>query len=421
MVGWNWTHILTASAARFYSLAISTLIMLITARTLGPASHGILVASLTWVTLFTSFSSLSIEQVAHFRIQFNRGSDWLPKMCGTLLFLGALLSITAMTAGILLANFFRTDLFRNIPPFVLSFAFCLLPLFLFEQYLSSLLAATDQITWYNRAQYAGRSLWLLLTSVFLYVFEFDVPLALTAQLCGQSVVVLVASAGLIRGGSRKISVDFTEARELLKGSAKLHLNSVGAFVLSQSAILFLNYFATTSEVAWFQIANQIVLSLLVIPYAASTVLYSRIAQSSPDRVWQDQKKIMSGVIAMISLLSAIGFFAAPWAIPLLLGNQYSPAVSIFRWLLPTVLGLSFAQLMAPQWISRGKFTWTASATVTAAFLNLIANAILIPRLHVMGAVWVSLITYLGLTVVTQFTFAWWCETKSRLQLNAAPQ
>jgi O-antigen/teichoic acid export membrane protein len=418
-MGQTWAHIFAASAARIYSLSISTLIMLITARTLGPASHGVLVASLTWVTLFTSFSSLSIEQVAHFRIQSNRGSDWLPKMCGTLLFLGALLSITAMTAGILLVNFFRTDLFRNIPPYVLSYAFCLLPLFLFEQYLSSLLAAADRIPWYNRAQYAGRSLWLLLTSVFLYVFEFDIPLALTAQVCGQSVVVLVASAGLMRGVHRKISFDFTEARELLKGSVKLHLNSVGAFVLSQSAVLFLNHFSTTPEVAWFQVANQIVLSLLVIPYAASTVLYSRIAQSSPDRVWQDQKKIMSGVIVMIATLSIISFFAAPWALPLLLGNQYSPAVSIFRWLVPTALGLSLAQLMAPQWISRGRFIWTASVTVAAAFLSIVANAILIPRFHLMGAVWVSLITYLGLTAITHLMFACWCDKKSRMQLKAA--
>jgi O-antigen/teichoic acid export membrane protein len=395
--------------------------MLVTARTLGPTSQGILVASLTWVTLFANFSGFSLEQVAHFRIQINKGTDWFPRICGTLLFLGTLLSITAIVAGFLLQHFFATELFRNIPPFVLSLAFGLLPLFVSEQYLSSLLAAANRLQWYNKAQYAGRSLWLLLTATFLFVFEFNVPLAITAQLCGQSMVVFVAATGLMKGSFRKLSIDFEEARELLKGSAKLHLNSVGAFILSQSAVLFLNHFSTPSEVAWYQVANQIVMSFLVIPYAASTVFFSRIAQSSPDRVWQEQKKIMFGVITMIAIISAIAFFAAPWVIPLLLGNQYSPVVDVFRWLLPTVIGLSIAQLMTPQWISRGKFIWTASVTVTAAILNLIANTILIPRLHLMGAVWVSLITYLGLTLITQFTFAWWCETKSRRQLYADNQ
>jgi enterobacterial common antigen flippase len=409
----TWRHIFTVGAARIYSLSVSTLIMLVTARTLGPASHGVLVASLTWVTLFASFASLSIEQVAHFRIQLSKSSDCFPRICGTLLFLGALLSITAMVAGVLLAHFFRTELFRNIPPFVLSLAFALLPLFVFELYLSSLLAAADRLQWYNRAQYAGRSLWLLLTTVFLFIFEFDVFLAIAAQLCGQSLVVVVSAAGLMRGALRKIRIDFAEARELLKGSAKLHLNSVGSYVFSQSAVLFLNHFSTPPEVAWYQVANQIVMSLLVIPYAASTVLYSRIAQSSPGRIWPEQKRIMLGVIALVAIVSAIGFIAAPWAMPLLLGNQYSPAVGLFRWLLPTVLGLSLAQLMAPQWISRGKFVLTTSVTAAAAVFNLIANAILIPRFHLMGAVWVSLITYLGLTLITQLTFAWWCETKSR--------
>ena len=408
-----WRHILTVGTARIFSLSISTLIMLVTARTLGPTSQGILVASLTWVTLFANFSGFSLEQVAHFRIQLNKGTDWLPRICGTLLFLGTLLSITAIAAGFFLQQFFATELFRNIPPFVLSLAFGLIPLFVFEQYLSSLLAAANRLQWYNKAQYAGRSLWLLLTAAFLFVFEFNVPLAITAQLCGQSLVVFVAATGLIKGSFRKLSIDFEEAGELLKGSAKLHLNSVGVFILSQSAVLFLNHFSTPPEVAWYQVANQIVMSFLVIPYSASTVIFSRIAQSSPDRIWGEQKKIMLGVISMVALLSTIAFFAAPWAIPLLLGNQYPPSVCIFRWLLPTVLGLSFAQLMAPQWISRGKFMWTTSLTATAAVLNLIANAILIPRFHLMGAVWVSLITYLGLTLITQFTFAWWCETKSR--------
>lgn len=409
-------HIFHVSAARIYSLSISTLIMLLTARTLGPASQGILVASLAWITLLANFSALSIEQVAHFRIQLSKGTDWFPRICGTLLFLGMLLSITAVGAGFLLQHLFAAQLFRNIPPFVLSLAFALLPLFVSEQYLSSLLAATNRLTWYNRAQYAGRSLWLLLTASFLFVFEFNIPLAITAQLCGQSLVVFVSAAGLMHGSIRSLRINFKEARELLKGSAKLHLNSVGTFVLSQSPILFLNHFSTPTEVALYQVANQIVLSFLFIPYAASSVFFSKIAQSSPDCFWHEQRRIMIGVITMILVISATAFVAAPCAIPFLLGKQYSPVVDIFRWLLPILLGLSFAQLMTPQWISRGKFLWTASGTVSSALLSLIANSILIPRFHLMGAVWISLFIYLGLTIAFQFTFACWCEVKSRKQL-----
>ena len=412
-----WRHIVGVSAARIYSLSISMLIMLVTARILGPTSQGILVASLTWVTLFANFSGFSIEQVVHFRIQLNRDTDWYPRICGTLLLLGIFLSTAAIVTGIFLQHFFATDLFRNIPPFVLSLGFGLLPLFISEQYLSSLLAAANRLQWYNVAQYAGRSLWLLLIAVFLFAFEFNVPLAITAQLCGQSLLVVIAAVGLTRGNLHKLRFDFGEAKELLKGSAKLHLNSIGAFVLSQSAVLLLNHFCTPPEVAWYQVANQIVMAFLVIPYAASTVFFSRIAQSSPDVVWPEQKKIILGVIMMIVILSTIAFFAAPWVIPLILGSSYSPVVGIFRWLLPILLGLTLAQLMAPQWISRGKFILTASITSIAAVLNLMANIFLIPRFHLMGAVWVSLFTYLGLTLLTQLSFAWWCETKSRQQLD----
>jgi O-antigen/teichoic acid export membrane protein len=413
----TWAHIFKVSSARIYGLSISTLTMIVTARTLGPTSQGVLVAALTWVGLFANFSALSIEQVAHFRIQLTKGTEWFPKIGGTLLFLGSLLSVAAILVGVLLQFFFRAELFRNIPPLVLSLAFALLPLFISEQYLSSLLAAANRLHWYNRAQYAGRSLWLCLTGAFLLLFEFDVPLAITAQLCGQSLLVVISAVGLMRGNFRNLCIDRNEAKELLKGSLKLHLNSVGAFVLSQSAVLFLNHFSAPPEVAWYQVANQIVMSFLVIPYAASSVFFSKIAQASPDGVWQEQKKIMLGVISIIAVFAAIAFFAAPWVIPSLLGKQYSPAVDIFRWLLPTLLGLSFAQLMTPQWISRGKFVWTTSVTVAAAILSLIANSILIPRHHLMGAVWVSLFTYMGFTSFTQLTFAYWCESKSRQKID----
>jgi O-antigen/teichoic acid export membrane protein len=412
-----WRHIVQVSAARIYSLSISTLIMLVTARTLGPASQGILVAALTWVTLFANFSGFSIEQVVHFRIQLKRNTDWFPRICGTLLVLGIFLSTAAIISGIFLQHFFAPDLFRNIPAFVLSLAFGLLPLFIFEQYLSSLLAAANRLRWYNLAQYAGRSLWLVLIAVFLVAFEFNVPLAISAQLCGQSLLVVIAAAGLTRGNFHKLRFDFGEAKELLKGSAKLHLNSIGAFVLAQSAVLLLNHFCTPSEVAWYQVANQIVMAFLVIPYAASTVFFARIAQSNPDKVWSEQKRIILGVTLMIVILSTLAFIAAPQVIPLILGSLYSPVVGIFRWLLPILLGLTIAQLMTPQWISRGKFMWTASITSIAAVLNLVANTILIPRLHLMGAVWVSLFTYLGLTLLTQLSFAWWCETKSRQHVD----
>jgi O-antigen/teichoic acid export membrane protein len=410
-----WRHIAEVSAARIYSLLISTLILLVTARTLGPASQGILVAALTWVTLFANFSGLSIEQVVHFRIQLNRNTDWLPKICGTLLLLGGLLSTSGILTGFFLQHFFAAELFRNIPPLVLSLAFALLPLFVSDQYLSSLLAAANRLQWYNAAQYAGRSLWLLLIAVFLIFFEFNVLLAITAQLCGQLLLVVIAAVGLTRGNLRRLRIDFGEARELLRGSAKLHLNSIGAFILSQSAVLLLNHFRTPSEVAWYQVANQIIMAFLVVPYAASTVLFSRIAQSTPDVVWSEQKRITLGVILMIVIFSTIAFLAAPWVIPFILGSAYAPAVTIFRWLLPILLGLALAQLMAPQWISRGKFMWTAAITSAAAVANLLANAVLIPRWHLMGAVWVSLFTYLGLTLLTQLAFAWWCETQSRQQ------
>jgi O-antigen/teichoic acid export membrane protein len=57
------------------------------------------------------------------------------------------------------------------------------------------------------------------------------------------------------------------------------------------------------------------------------------------------------------------------------------------------------------------------ATIIGAAVNIIANAILIPKYGMYGAVWASLLTYLGIAVFVQTCFALWCEKKYRESLR----
>lgn len=406
-----WLKIFETGAARIYGLIIGMAALFLTARILGPERQGTIAAAMAWVTLFASFAGLSLGQVAQYRIQLRRSEDWFPDTFGALALFTIALTVLAYMVAV--AMYLLTDgrSFKGILPPVLIIAFIMLPLLIWEQYSSNLLAAIGKLRPYNIAQFLGRTFWLCGIFVLVAFLGMGILGALIAQISGQTIIALVCLATLWKVARRAIQVNRAEVKEMLKGSAKLHLNTVGSLLLAQTSILMLNHFCSKAEVGWYQIAYQMVMILIIIAQVASIVFFSKMAQVGPDRLWPEQRRIGLQVMGIIVLLSAVGYLAAPIAVHLLAGPAFEPSVEIFRFLLPIVLGMSFAQLMTSQWIGRGAFLPTTLATSFTAMANVAANAALIPKFGVMGAVWASLICYVGITILVQAYFAWWCEKK----------
>jgi O-antigen/teichoic acid export membrane protein len=408
-----WQNVVEVGAARIYTLLVGTAVIILTARILGPERQGIIAAALAWASLFANFAGLSLGQVAHYRIQAQRNQDWLPSILGALLFFACGLTLVSLLFAYTLYQFTGGALFKHISPSVLIIAFALLPLIIWEQYASNLLAAVDKLKQYNSAQYIGRTVWIMGTIVFLVVLKMGVKGALLAQVIGQAIVVLMGTITLLKAAAHSLHFKMDEIKEMLKGSAKLHLNTVSSFLLVQGSILMLNHFGSKTEVGWFQLAFQMITLMLIVPQAASIVLFSKMSRVGPDHLWPEQKKLIFQVLGAILLLCALAYMAAPIIVPLAVGTKFVPTIKIFRLLLPIIIGMSLAQLMTSQWIGRGLFLPTTIATSIVAGANLAANAILIPKLGMFGAVWAALFSYLGIAVLVQSYFACWCEKQYR--------
>ena len=412
-----WLQVAEAGGARFYSLAMVMFSIFLTARILGPAGQGMVAAALAWVSLFATFAGLSLGQVTQFRAQQRMGEAWLPEALGGLLILGGVLTLIAwMAAGGVFAVS-NGLAFRGIPRSVLALAFVMLPFLLWEDFGNNMLTAVGRLRSYNLAQVMGRTLTLVGTLLLVVWLRTGIWGALIAQLAGQVAVALFGMAVLRQVSSGIVRVSRKELVLVLKGAAKLHLNTVGAFLLAQTSILMLNQFRTKAEVGQYQLAYQLMVALVIVPQAASMVFFSRMAKLGPDRLWPEQKRMGVQVLILMLVFGVIAYFLAPWIIPMLAGSDYKPSVRIFHLLLPSVLGMSLAQLMAPQWIGRGAFLATTTVTIATALANVIANALLIPRYGLIGAVWANWVCYLGGAVVFQVGFGCWCERRYRQYLT----
>jgi O-antigen/teichoic acid export membrane protein len=406
-----WKPLIETSAARFYTLLVGTAILVLTARYLGPEGQGVVAAATSWAMLFSAFGGLSLGQVAHYRAHNKKSDQWLTDLFGPLLLFALLLTI--ITYAIAAIAYYSTDgrLFQKIPHQVMFIAFAIIPFLICEEYSRNLLAAIEKLHVYNMAQFLGRTIWFFAIIILIYLNKIGIFEVLAAQLAGQAIITLI---GLITIGKTThyiIRIRRLEIFELLKGAAKLHLNTVGSFLLAHNTILILNYFTEKADVGYYQIAFQITVLPAVIAQSASLVFYSKMSGLGPDGVWPLQKRMSLHILGIVSLITLFAYFAAPLLIPLLVGKSFEPSITIFRLLLPCVLGMTVAQLMTSQWIGRGAFITTTVITFGVAIINVIINAILIPQFGIMGAVWSSLVCYCVITIIVQALFALWCEKK----------
>jgi O-antigen/teichoic acid export membrane protein len=413
-----WLKILETSGAKIYGLLIGIIFLFLTAHLLGPEGRGIIASVTAWVGLFAVFSGLSLGQVALYRIQEKRRQQWLPDALGTLAFLSTILSLFGCLVAYIVYQASDGHAFRNIPVPVLILGFIMLPFIMWEEYGSFLLSAADSLRAYNIAQIIGKTAGICAIVLLSLWGKLDVIGAILSVTGGQIILCLICVWALWKLADHTMHVDRGMLKSFLDGAAKLHVNTIAAFLLGQVNILMLNHYRTNAEVGWYQLSFQMITIMLVVPQAASLVLYSKMAEVGPDNLWPKQKKLILHIVSAMILLSCVAYIIVPAIITLLAGTAFEPSIKVFRLLLPAMLGMTIATLLANQWIGRGIFLTTTMMTFATAVLNIVINFYAIPKYGMMGAVWSMILSYAVFANVAQLCFAFYCEGKYRKLPNS---
>lgn len=405
--------IAAVSAARVYGMLLSLFTLFVSARYLGPEGRGAYAAAIAWATLFATFANLSLGQALQYRIQHANYALSLSKQIGTLGGLGLLLSFGALLVAFIGYVVTGGALFKGLDSLLLCIAFSAVPLLIWEQFSNNILAAASRLDILNRAQYIGRTFGLVAFFGLVGALSLGIAGALTAQLLGLLVIAVVVLHPLLRMAGKPPSMQKAEVIPLLSAGAKVHLTTVSALLLDQVGVLLINNYLTKAYVGYYQLSQQMVSIMLILPQSALMVVYGGIAGSDPDKYWPQQRKLAIKVLGVMLAGALLAFVLSPYLIRALAGERFEPSVEIFQWLLPTLVGQTLAILMTPQWISRGLFFVNNLLTVTTAILVVGASWVLIPQFGVEGAIWVRLAVYAGLVTVVQLVFWYWCNAAGK--------
>lgn len=407
----TWTLVALTSASRIYWVLASLVTTVITARYLGPEGRGVYVAAVAWVTLFATFGHLSLAQVVVFLAAGKPKETWLPQVVGSVLSVVSVLTLTGWVIAVVLYTATGGRAFQNLDGWTLTLSFLALPLLLWLENGNSLLLVLGRLKVMNVAQMTGATAGLALAFLAVAILRAGVPGALVASVLAHLVTIAIALLVVVRVAGA-VSVDRGVVRQLLSGGAKLHLNAIGTYLFAHANILILNHYRSPEETAYFQLAAQLFTGVQIIPSAVSSVVYTIVAREGPNEAWPHQRKLLLSVLALMAVAAGVGYFLARFAVPLVFGERFGPAVPLFRILLLGVIGLTMSLVMASQWIARGLFLQAALLTLAIGCVTVVANYLVVPDYGAVGAAWVMVGTY-SLSIVGNGGMLIWVEARYR--------
>lgn len=405
-----WRNIAENSAVRGLAVLSNVVVLVATARVLGPEDRGRLVAIVTWTMLLAVVAGFSLGQVSHRQIQSSNRQEWVAELAGTLVVSAFAGSLLVVVVTWLLFGTAATSIAGSSTPLLL--ASLMLPFLVLDEYARNLLAAGGQIRQYSIAQLAGSGLRLGAVA-WVLVVNPSVIAVLACLLVSQAVVVALEFLALRRvsnGGLRFVPGRLTK---LLWDALWLHPNTIAAFLLVQANVLLLSRMTSSVEVAQYQLAQQLALATLLLPQAGAMVLFGRVARLGPDGAWPESRRLTFQMLALMGVIALIGALVGPWIVRTIVGTEYQEAGSLLGWLMVAALGASLSEMLAPQWFARGYFLLSTALTIASSIASICLSVWLIERHGAVGAAWATAASFGVLVVLAQLAFVAWCERSYR--------
>lgn len=396
------------SAAKAYWMAGAMIATIITARVLGPQGRGVIAGAGSWVALFVTFGHLSLAHVMVYVVGTRDRAAAMPAVAGSLLaILGATTLLGWTVAGAMYA-LTGGAAFEHIPLAALLVAFAGFPLLLWIENGNALLVILGDLKRLNLAQIAGTTVGVVLVAL---IARRGAVAALSATLVSYVVVCAIGFAGVLReAGPLRVSREI--AGQLLRGSARVHLGPIGNVLCTHASVVLLTQFRPVAEAGYYQLALQLTTAMQVVPMAVSVVAYSIVARDGADVAWREHRRLFVQMLGYAALAFVAAWALAPWAITLLAGKAFAPAVPVFRILALSTFGGALSSVMAAQWMARGYLVRAAALTLIPAIVGLAVNVALIPRFGMRAAAWVMTAAY-TVHFAGSLAFAWWIERRAR--------
>lgn len=380
-------------ATRVVRFALGFVISFTLARILGPTGRGIYsVATLTPTTL-VNLGQLGLPNAFSFFAGRGRSGA---RMLVLGLLMSAVLSVVLIGVTLLALPVLADTVLRAAPYELLLLAIVTIPFQLVAAFAGATLIGRQTMRNYNVILIGQSVLMVLLIVGLVGIADLGVPGAVIATIV-VGVATAVATTLELR---RSIAADAEDAarpgvriRELGSFGAKIYPASLAGFFGYRADIFLLSaLLGDPRAIGLYTLGVSLAELTFFVPDAVSTVFFPRVAGMERDSA-DEKVASVTRFTVLITLIATVLLIPAAFLAVNLVLPDFRDSLAPFLVLLPGIICLTVAKVLASYVGGLGIPLRVALASGSALAVNVVANLILIPPMGIMGAAVASLISY----------------------------
>ncbi|MEI7499575.1 MAG: polysaccharide biosynthesis C-terminal domain-containing protein [Bacteroidota bacterium] len=389
------------------SLAISVIL----SRMLGAAGFGLYSAIIVVPVMVIGFTQLGIRRSAIYHI----GNKLLPEdhIVSALVIL--LLWTSALSIIICgLVYFFSES--QPFDPLIIVLVLLTIPLLLTNVFAGGVFLGKEDIKRAAVLNAGPTIMTLLLTILFVWGLKMSVLGAFISIALANFIMFFFTFRMVIVEFRYNITWKYHEG--IMKSMVKLGIvNAIAIFIMQLNYrldILMLKKLSTLEEVGFYSLAMQIAEQLWHIPFAIESIVLSRSANTRDDQFVHRTVASIFRVSLLIGLVAGLLiFFAAPYLIPMIFGQEFIQSVPMIQVVLPGILILVGFRILNSRLTGMGKPQIAIYTFMPALVINFILNLFLIPRFGGIGAAWSTNVSYAVGSLTFLFVYSKMVKTPIR--------
>lgn len=371
-------------------VGISAVTGIITARLLGPAGRGEFAIVVLWPGLIAAVGSLGVMEALTYHQAVARRER--SELVGTGLLLATVQSLLLVAVGWLVLPW----LLRAQDPEVVRSGFVYLafiPLNLCSLYSLGLLHGNLNMQSYNLLRVSVSAVYLFLVCL-CWLMGFVSVWALTLSLLAANLVVAVASVAVVIGEfGLHLTLNIPLIRGILSYGIRSHVGTLSQMLNQRADQMLMALVLSPRELGWYVVAASVSGLTRVAAGAFATVVFPRAAGT----LLEERR----GVVALYSRLTVTATLALagvliitiPFLLPLVYGREYTPSVIPAIILTVATVFVAVGQTWAGSFRGIGRPLVPAKAELMSLALTVVALALLLQPLGIVGAALASLLAY----------------------------
>jgi O-antigen/teichoic acid export membrane protein len=264
----------------------------------------------------------------------------------------------------------------------------------------------DRIGVYNKYQMIGSTVNSITQDSLIMGAGVGVIGVFISKIFWQAIIAIGGIKDLLKRKTLAVYVDYGKYKDLVIKGGKMHLNMIGALMLTNIDIIMVSAYLGNKETGIYQLAVQTSLMMMTVPYAVMTILQGEVTRKGVHGIWGHQKKLLFLTLGFMIGAAIITSLTAQWWLIWLAGEEFREAITVFKYLTIWVVVSTATAILSVQWIARGLFLQLSTASIFTGIMNIVLNAIFIPKYGMMGAVWATMGTAVVALVINIGMFIW---------------